>query len=232
MAAGPETELYPAVKAWFEALGYEVKAEIGPADVMAVRDAEDPVIIELKRGFSLALLQQAVARQSVTARVYVAVPRWQGRAAWRSFRGNLALCRRLGLGVLSVRATDAFVEEHCAPQIIVPRRSAKRRRKLMDEFHARSGDPNVGGTRGPVETAYKQDARSCADFLARHGPTSGAVIARETGILRATRIMADNHSGWFARVRRGIYRLSAVGEAELAQDQCDPRMSNQPGGSR
>lgn len=216
MQTGSETELYPAIKVWFEQLGYEVKAEIGPADVMALRPGEEPILIELKRGFSLTLLQQAVARQSVSERVYVAVPRWQGRTGWRAFKGNLALCRRLGVGVLSVRVTDGVVEEHCAPQVVAPRRSKTRRRKLIDEFTARTGDPNTGGTRGPIETAYKQDARACAAYLAQNGPCSGASIARELGVTRATRIMADNHSGWFFRVERGVYALSDAGVAEMS----------------
>ena len=51
-----ETELYPAIKAFLEDAGYEVKAEIGPADVVAVKPGEsEPVIVELKTAFSLAL---------------------------------------------------------------------------------------------------------------------------------------------------------------------------------
>lgn len=215
MTAGPETDLYPAIKAWFEALGYQVKSEIGPVDVIALRPGEDPVVIELKRGFSLTLLQQAVARQSVSPRVYVAVPRWRGRQGWRAFRGNLAVCRRLGIGVLTVRLPDAIVEEHAAPQVVAPRISHKRRKKLIEEFKAREGDPNRGGTRGPVETAYKQDSRACASYLAEHGPSSGATIARETGVTRATRIMADNHSGWFCRIERGVYELTSTGREEV-----------------
>lgn len=84
MADIQETELYPPVKAWLETLGYEVKAEVGPADVMACRNDTEPVIVELKTGFSLTLLQQAVARQSITDLIYVAVPRWKGRNGWRS----------------------------------------------------------------------------------------------------------------------------------------------------
>ena len=38
-----ETELYGPVKAFLEAAGYDVKAEIGAADVMALRDGSDPV---------------------------------------------------------------------------------------------------------------------------------------------------------------------------------------------
>jgi hypothetical protein len=57
-----ETELYAPVKAFLEAQGYEVKAEVGPADVMALRDGGPPVIVELKTGFSLALFHQGIAR--------------------------------------------------------------------------------------------------------------------------------------------------------------------------
>jgi hypothetical protein len=76
-----ETDLYAPVKAWLEAQGFEVKSEVGAVDVMARRPEEDPVIVELKTGFTLKLLQQAVARQSVSDWVYVAVPRWSGKAA-------------------------------------------------------------------------------------------------------------------------------------------------------
>ena len=79
-----ETDLYAPVKAWLEARGFEVKAEVGAADVVAVKAGEEPVIIELKTSFSLVLLQQAVARQAVTDAVYVAVPRWKGRAGCSS----------------------------------------------------------------------------------------------------------------------------------------------------
>ncbi|MCB1331644.1 MAG: hypothetical protein KDK28_20250, partial [Maritimibacter sp.] len=70
-----ETDLYAPVKAHLEAAGYEVKAEVGPADVVGVA-GDAVVVVELKAGFSLKLLQQAVARQAVSDAVYVAVPRW------------------------------------------------------------------------------------------------------------------------------------------------------------
>ncbi len=213
MHDAPETLLYPFVKAWLEGLGYEVKSEVGPADVMGLRDGAEPVVIELKTGFSLTLLQQAVARQAVTDQVYVAVPRWKGKAGWRAFKGNIGLCRRLGLGVLSVELDAGRVQVHCDPVPFQPRRSKVKRARLLKEFAARRGDPNQGGTRGQVETAYKQDVRACVDYLSEHGPSSGASIARATGVARATRIMADNHSGWFFRVERGVYALSDAGLA-------------------
>jgi len=210
-----ETRLYAPVKAWLESLGYQVKAEIGPADVMALRDDDPPVVVELKLGFSLVLLQQAVARQAITDQVYVAVPRWSGRAGWRAFKGNLGLCRRLGIGVLSVRLGDGVVQVHCDPVAVRPRKSKARRAALMQEFAARAGDPNQGGARGPVMTAYRQDALRCLCVLHKNGPTKAAEVARLSTVATARRLMADNHYGWFERVDRGIYGLSATGAAAI-----------------
>ena len=216
MGKAPETALYAPVKTWLEALGYEVKAEVGPADVVALREDGDPVVVELKTGFSLTLLQQAVARQAITDLVYVAVPRWAGRAGWRAFKGNLGLCRRLGLGVITVRA-DGTVEVHCDPAPFRPRKSKTRRAALMAEFAARAGDPNTGGMRGQRVTAYRQDATRCACHLAGQGASRGAEVADATGVGRATAIMAANHYGWFVRVTRGVYDLTDEGRAAAAE---------------
>ena len=75
-----ETDLYQPVKDLFAADGFDVKAEIVASDVVAMRVESAPIIIELKLGFSLMLLHQAVARQSMTDQVYVAVPKWNGKA--------------------------------------------------------------------------------------------------------------------------------------------------------
>lgn len=215
MSKPAETDLYAPVKAWLEGVGYEVKSEVGPADVMAIRDGEPPVIVELKAGFSLTLLQQAVARQAVTDLVYVAVPRWSGKPGWRSFKGNLGLCRRLGLGVLSVRLKEGLVQVHADPGPFQPRKSKVKTARLLSEFARRDGDPNTGGTNGKLVTAYRQDAEKLAACLAKEGPMKGAALAKATGVTTATRMMAINHYGWFERVERGIYGLTDEGRAAL-----------------
>jgi len=222
-----ETDLYGPVKAYLEAAGFVVKAEVGPADVVGVQ-GDDVVVVELKAGFSLTLLQQAVARQVITDAVYVAVPRWAGRAGWRAFKGNIGLCKRLGLGVLSVRLEDGFVQAHADPAPFKPRKSKVRRGRLLGEFARRDGDPNTGGTRGKVVTAYKQDCTRIATHLAAEGPSRGAAVAKATGVAQATRIMADNHLGWFARIERGVYGLTAAGRAALA----DPKRLDRGQGRR
>ena len=210
-----ETDLYPPIKQFLQAQGYEVKGEIGAVDVMACRGDEEPVIVELKTGFSLALFHQAIARQSVTDAVYVAVPRGQGRRFLAALKSNLSLARRLGLGVLTVRLSDGFVEAHLDPAPFQPRKSTPRKARLLREFARRVGDPNAGGsTRVPMMTAYRQDALRCAAHLRACGPSRGADVAKATGVEKATQMMAADHYGWFERVDRGVYALTPKGVEE------------------
>ena len=209
-----EAELYGPVKRFLEAQGYEVKGEVGAADVVAVRGAEDPVIVELKLGFSLTLFHQAIARMAVSDLVYVAVPRPKGK---RALRDNVALARRLGIGVLTVRVRDGVVEAQADPGPYAPRKSKKKKAGLLREFSRRVGDPNEGGaTRHGIVTAYRQDAIRCARFLAVHGASKGAKVAEWAEVPGATRVMRDNHYGWFEKVSTGVYGLSEAGHKGLA----------------
>jgi hypothetical protein len=202
-----ETDLYPPVKAFLERQGYEVKGEVGAADVVARRGDDPLVIVELKVGFSLALFHQAVDRLAVADEVYIAVPK-----PARGGRDNLRLARMLGLGVLFVRMRDGLVEVAAEPTPYRPRKSTRKRAQLTKAFDRLRGDPNDGGaTRHGLVTGYRQDAIACARFLAVHGPSKGAKVARATEVPVATRIMADNHYGWFERVSVGIYGLTDHG---------------------
>ena len=216
MAKLKETELYPPVKAFLEAQGYEVKAEIGAVDVMAMRGEEAPVIVELKTGFTLSLFHQVVARKSVTDDVYLCVPRGTGKPFQKALKDNTALCRRLGVGLMTVRARDGFVETHCDPGPYRPLKSKRRTGQLLREFQRRQGDPNTGGqTRAGLVTAYRQDALRCAVFLEQNGPSKGAVVSKGTGTPKATQIMAADYYGWFKRISTGIYGLTPQGAQAL-----------------
>lgn len=211
-----ESDLYPPLKAHFEGLGLTVKGEIGAADLVAM-GGPDPVIVEMKLKFSLALYHQGIARLALSPEVFLAVLRPEGAAARRMLAENTALCRRLGLGLLTVRARDGFVEVLAAPGPWRPRAAPKKRARLEAEFARRQGDPNAGGaTRHGLVTGYRQDALRCAAYLAEYGAARGAAVARDTGVPVATRIMADNHYGWFARVRTGVYDLTPAGRRGLA----------------
>lgn len=211
-----ETDLYVPLKTYLEGQGYVVKSEIGAADIVACRGDEDPVIVELKVSFSLTLFHQAVARQAVTDLVYAAVERGSGQRFEKALKDNIKLARRLGLGLITVRLRDDFVEVHCDPGPYRPRQSKPRRARLLREFARRVGDPNQGGaTRVGLVTAYRQDALRCAAHLAAKGPLKGAAIAQATGVAKATRLMADDHYGWFERIEKGVYAVTPKGREAL-----------------
>ena len=217
-----ETDLYPPVKAFLEGQGYVVKGEVGAADVMACREGEPPVIVELKTGFSLSLFHQGCARQAITDAVYLAVPLGKGRRFQAALKENIGLARRLGLGVITVRLSDGLVQVHADPGPYRPRKSTKRAARLLKEFAKREGDPALGGAaRDGLVTAYRQDAWKLAAHLAVAGPSKGATVAAATGVAQATRMMRDNHYGWFEKVALGTYQLTDTGRraAEIASAQ-------------
>lgn len=209
-----ETDLYEPVKAFLEGQGYEVKAEVRDCDVVAVRGDEDPVVVELKLQLSLALLMQGVDRQAITDAVYVAVPagktaRWRGQV-----KDAVRLCRRLGLGLMSIRNGAVLV--HVDPGPYAPRKMKRRRELLLKEFQNRVGDPNTGGqTKRKIITAYRQDALRLALHLSVAGTVKPAVARKELGVVKAAAILQSDHYGWFERVERGVYTLRPNGAEAL-----------------
>ena len=103
-----------------------LRAKSGRRMLFAVRGDEDPLIVELKTGFSLSLFHQAIERQQVTDTVYIAVPRGTGKLFVKAVKNNKALCRRLGLGLMTVRMKDGFVEIHIDPAPYNPRQSKRK----------------------------------------------------------------------------------------------------------
>lgn len=216
-----ETDLYLPIKTFLEDQGYVVKAEVGAADVVAIRGAEPPLVVELKLGFSLALFHQGLARLKVADDVYLAVARQPGKRFAKAVKDNVALARRLGLGLITVRLSDGLIEVHCDPGPYAPRKNPKRQALLLREFARRQGDPNEGGqTRAGLITAYRQDSLKLAVFLYEAGASKGADVARATGVSVATRMMRDNHYGWFEKVDKGVYGLTPNGAEAVSTAGC------------
>lgn len=218
-----ETDLYEPVKAYFTAQGYEVKGEVGAADMVAVPLGKaltaEPVIIELKTAFTLALFHQAITRQSMTDQVYVAAPRKPGKAGLKSMRKNKMLCRRLGLGMITVRMKDKRVDVHCEPGTFKPRKMKKRKDQLLAEFETRHGDPNLGGMASTTQmTSYRQGALRCAKILHDEGACKASYVAKMAGFDKARSAMANNHYGWFENIDRGIYGLTPEGAKALEEN--------------
>lgn len=224
-----ETDLYPPVKAFFEAEGYDVKAEVNGCDVVACKDDASTVIIELKVTFSLELILQGVERQKLSDDVYLAIPKPDTptkRKNWRKRqRALINLCRRLGMGLLLVnleadirRAVDVLLD----PAPYQPRKSTVKQTRLRKEFLDRSGDPNTGGvTKTKIMTAYRQDAIRCGQVLLGGKALKVSEIKEKADVPRAASILQNNHYDWFARVSRGVYQLTEHGQKVLQQYDAD-----------
>ncbi|MGI4798760.1 MAG: DUF2161 family putative PD-(D/E)XK-type phosphodiesterase [Janthinobacterium lividum] len=217
-----EASLYPAVKRFLESQGYEVKGEVAGCDVVGIRaDTNDVVgtkpgaparlvIAEMKLAFNLELLLQAVERMGAADEIWLAVTATR-RGRDRDSRAR-KLCRLLGFGLIAIHPHH-HVEILAEPAPYQPRRDTKARRKIVAEHAARQGDPSPGGTGGvPVMTAYRQEALRCAARL-QPGPLRPRDLRADAP--RAAAILHRNVYGWFARVTRGVYALTANGEAAL-----------------
>lgn len=213
----PEVALYAPVKALLESQGYDVKGEVNGCDIVGTRGDESPVIVELKRSFSLALVHQGIDRLAMTDAVYLAVGAWPRRQA-----EVRRLCRRLGLGLMVVTSGRADVVEDPLPYR--PRRDARRASRLLREHQRRVGDPTSGGsTRQPIMTAYRQEALRCARLL-EAGPMAIRAMRPLGDVPHAGAILRDDVYGWFERVERGTYALTPKGLAAVDADRAvDPR---------
>lgn len=214
-----ETDLYVPVRDFLAAQGFTVRAEVHRCDVAATR-GDDLVIVELKTGLTLDLLAQAVKRQQLSDTVYLAVPRPATSVNEARIREVCPLLRRLELGLLFVDlgAVPPSVSVVVQPQPVQRRREAKRRRALLQEFAARSGDFNAGGsTRRPLVTVYREQALFLAVALERFGPLSPRQLRALGAGSKAQAILHGDVYGWFARIDRALYGLKPEARVGLAR---------------
>ncbi len=209
-----ESLLYLPVKIFLEKAGYTVKGEVGGCDLVGLSEGDPSLIVicELKLTFNLELILQAVDRASIADEVWIAArvsARGKGREADKRYRD---LCRRLGIGMLGVSDSGevSIIVGSVSP---MPRTNPKRRSRVMREHQKRRGDPAIGGsTREPIMTAYRQQALSCASALAAGPKRVRDVRSR---VPEAAKILLANVYGWFERLDRGVYALTATGQAAL-----------------
>lgn len=221
-----ESDLYGPVRNYLQALGYEVKGEVKGCDVAALRDGE-LIVVELKRGFTLELVYQALDRQRVADGVYVAVPLPKRGYMSPQIPEMTRLCRRLELGLIFVGFTSRG-----EPQVDVavhpkeasrPRMDKKRRLAVIREHEGRTGSVNTGGvSRRKILTAYKEQALQMARLLRDHGPQTVEGAKKLGAPSSAGVILGRNALGWFDREaapgsRRYLYRPNGKALEALAE---------------
>jgi hypothetical protein len=127
-----ESDLYEPVKAWLEARGWDVYAEVQKetlgrrADIVAI---QKPciAIVELKTSLSLSLLEQAAGWIGYAHYVWAATP------VRKSTRFPLGLMDRLGVGYLTVRQPSAWERAVARPG--EPELSRRVEEKLHPRFN-------------------------------------------------------------------------------------------------
>lgn len=214
-----ETDLYAPIRAFLEAEGYQVQAEVKHCDIAAEKDGQ-LVIVELKKAFTLKLVYQAIERQSLTEQVFVAIPRPKKGQREKAWKDMLRLLKRLELGLLTValdsplQTVDVVLEPADSPV----RKNRRKREGLQAELESRETDSNIGGmTRRKIITAYREKSIRLACLLEKEGQLSTAEL-RERGLEDAIGICSRNYDRWFRRVAKGVYALSEIGKEALESE--------------
>lgn len=203
-----ETDLYQAVKEYFEDQGFLVRAEVKDIDICAVRD-ELLIGIELKRNLSTDLLIQGALRQKLCDLVYIAIPKPKRIRKDRAFNNMLHLLKRLELGLLYIDLENNKALEILEPTFFEMDRARKtllkKRTALLKEIQRRSLSANTGGSsKKRLLTAYREESLKAIALLRIKG-TAAPKNLKEIG-LNPT-LFRDNYYGWFRKLERGVYTL-------------------------
>lgn len=211
-----ESDLYKPVRDYLVANGYIVQAEVKGCDIAAVK-GDDLIIVELKRGLTVGLLTQATARQKITDSVYVAIPAPK-QLFGKRWNGMQGLIRQLELGLILV-FTDGIeprVQVAFHPLPYDRKKRSGKRRAIIQEIAGRSGEYNKGGITGEkLITAYRENAIHIACCLEALGPSSPKRLRQLDTGQKTLSILCNNVYGWFERVDKGIYSISARGRLDI-----------------
>ena len=212
-----ESDLYLPLKQYLEGQNYKVKGEVCDCDVLAIREDEEPLIVELKLSLNLDVLLQSVDRLSLSSVVYIGIPK-DSKAFKKKRKLTVKLLKILGFGLILIDVTKNSVEVVLDPTEYKPRKIKQKKEKLLAEFQSRIGDPNLGGmaSKKGVLTSYRQKALKIALYLQEHGDSKASVIAKDLDESKARDIMYNNYYAWFDRVGKGIYSLNSKGKEEIS----------------
>jgi len=212
-----ETDLFPPIKKHLEASGYTVRAEVRDCDITAFKD-DELIIIELKLNVNIPLLIQATDRQRITDSVYVAIPRPSNRTQKKRWKGVKHILRRLEIGLIFVDVELDTVETVFHPIEFQRKKFKKRRKVLLEEASQRKENLNIGGSsKRKIVTVYRQNAIRIAAYLQQLGPSKPKDLRKLGTGDKTLSILGKNFYGWFQRVDRGVYDLTAKGKTALKE---------------
>lgn len=220
-----ESDLYEPVKEYLESLGYNVKGEVKDCDIAAVKD-DELLVVELKKGFTLELIYQALERQKIADGVYVAVPLPKKGYFGSKYNDMLYLCKRLELGLIFVGFSikgKPQIDVALSPKEVKPVKTNKKKRlAVLTEHNGRNGSVNTGGvTRKKIITVYKEQALQIAKLLQKNGAMKSAEVRKQSGIEKASSILSRNYYKWYKKLDKtgkenNTYKITKEGEDALS----------------
>lgn len=213
-----ESDLYQPVKDYLDSLGYDTKGEVKNCDITAVK-GDELIVVELKKGFTMELLYQAIERQKLADSVYVAVPLPKRGYRNPHYKDMINLCKRLELGLIFVGFTskrkpqiDIAVNPESAKPV---RRNNKKRIAVISEHNGRTGSVNTGGvSKRKIITVYKEQALAIVKILADNGELSARKIRELGGCEKTSSILRMNYYKWFEKIGSHghcTYKITDIG---------------------
>ena len=206
-----ETDMYGALKEYFEKDGFIVRSEVRDIDVVALKEGL-LVGIEMKRGLTIDLLTQGSMRQRTCDLVYLAVPKPKRIVKDKGMKNLLYLLKRLELGLIYVDVAKNMVIEVQEPAFYDldkgRRASIKEKNRILKETSRRSVDGNQGGsTRKRLLTAYREDSLR-AVALMRLSETVSPKDLKGKGLNAS--LLNKNYYRWFTKIQHGKYALNLL----------------------
>lgn len=212
-----ESDLYAPLKKYLENIGYTVYGEVKSCDVVAIKD-DETIVVEMKLALNLTAVYQALDRQKISEKVYIAVQKPKNKPH-RQIQKAKKLLSRLGIGFITVKLPDEVIVQ-LEPSTYT-KTIAKKRNDIKKEIDGRSIDINVGGsTRTKIMTAYKEASLKICCVMERMESSVTPKQLREIGFgENVNSVLRANFSDWFIKVGRGTYELSEEGKKAIASEE-------------
>ena len=215
-----EADMYEPIKNLLTAQGFTVRGEVKDCDIAAIKD-DILWIVEMKLSINLTLIFQAMDRKTATDWVFVAVPRPKSFRS-KPLRQLQSLLKKLEIGLITVALDSPAI--HAEILLFPTGRAEKTNKKsetLRRELAGRTSD-TTGGSKGAVNTAYRERCVRIACLLEVHGSISGNELCKNHGCeMDATNILRNNHFNWFINISRGKYALSDTGRLYLNENSAE-----------
>ena len=215
-----EEDMYSPICEYLKQQGYEVRGEVKDCDITAYKD-EKLTVVELKKAFNLKLVYQAIDRQEFAQSVYIAIGRSDKGMRDTNFKSMVKLLKRLDIGLITVAMDSPIktVEIILEPENQRKTKSYKRKKAIDTEFEGRSDDFNKGGVnKKKIITAYREKSIELLCLVAKNEVITNSELRDKGYDKKALNILQKNYYGWFEKVGRGKYGVSAVGIEALEDE--------------